>query len=92
MNALLVVLIFASLVLAAIPLLARVRRGRALHTRETARGLGVGQLLLGVLWVLWGAVYLGQHGPRAVAGLYAVVFGLLWCWQALRRLLSAGRR
>jgi hypothetical protein len=92
LNAWLVVLIFASFLLALPPVLWRLRRGRALRTRATVRALGAGQLVLGGFWVLWGALYLGGHGRREAAGWYAVVFGLLWCWQALRRLLPGGRR
>ena len=93
MQVLLIVLLVASFLLAAVPIVWRLRRGRAFYTRQTGRALGTGQLAVGVLWVLWGAVDLGQRGRRDVSGLYAVAFGLLWCWQAVRRLVrNSGNR
>lgn len=87
MTVLLVALLLASLLLALALLLSVAHRYRAALRRPAARrALGGGQLLVGLLWLLWGAIYLGQHGRGAGAGWYAVVLGALWAVQAVRRL------
>ena len=87
MTVLLAVLLTASLLMAFALLLSVSQRYRATLRRPTARrALGGGQLLVGLLWLLWGGIYLGQHGRSAGAGWYAVVLGALWAVQAVRRL------
>jgi len=86
-NALLVALLLISLVMAVLLLLSVSVGYRArLRTPAARRSLGTGQLLAGALWILWGVLYLRQHGLHAIGGWYAVVLGVLWCQQAIRRL------
>lgn len=73
-------------------MLTLVPRGRpVLHGRGAVRAVGLGQLVVGLLWVAFGVAFLNQHGSHDARGWYVVVLGVLWAWQALRRLLSASR-
>lgn len=86
MTVSLLVLLTVSLLLAALAVVARMPRGQpALRTRRAIRVIGGGQVVIGALWLVWAGLYLNLHGYRALAGLYALAFGLLWCWQGLRR-------
>lgn len=93
MNVFLLILLLLSLGLALLVLLAVLPSTRArFRTARMRRLLGLLQLGLGALWVVFGAVYLAGHGGRAIGGWYAIALGLLWGWQALRRLVPARRR
>jgi hypothetical protein len=87
-TAFLLALFALSLVLAVVVVLSILpRTRRRFRTRQWRRLLGVTQLGLGGLWVLFGVLYLSRHGTHQAGGWYAVVLGALWCWQAARRLL-----
>jgi hypothetical protein len=93
LGAFLLILLLVSFGVACLLLASRTRRYRRRLTGPgTVRTLGVAQLLVGVLWCLWGALYLGAHGSASAGGWYAVAIGLLWAVQALRRMAALRRR
>jgi hypothetical protein len=89
MGAMLLVLLILSAVLAFTALvLLRMRRFRSRYsTRQTARVIGVSQIVLGALWLGWGIGYLQSGGSARIGGWYAVLLGALWALQGARRLI-----
>jgi hypothetical protein len=86
-NVLLVILLLASLLFAAAIIAPMLRHRRRVQRSPGAGGLiAAGQLLLGALWVFYGALYLTGKSHSRTAGIYLIIFGLLWCWQGVRRL------
>ncbi len=93
MNILLLVLLLASLVFASAIIAPMLRhRRRVSRSAGASAAIATGQLLLGALWVLYGALYLRQQAQSRPAGIYLVIFGLLWCWQGVRRLAAKRHR
>lgn len=90
MNVLLVILLLASLLFAAAIIAPMLRHRRRVQRSTGAGGLiAAGQLLLGALWVLYGALFMVNGAGKShsrTAGIYLIIFGLLWCWQGVRRL------
>jgi hypothetical protein len=87
MSALLAALLLASALLLALVLLQRLPRYHAYVASARLRiALGAGQVLLGLLWALWGALYLDAYGLGSAAGWYVIALGGLWTLQGARRL------
>jgi hypothetical protein len=87
MSVYLLILLLVSLIFVLVLVAGQTQRGRArFQTPQARRAIGSAQLMIGALWLVWGGLFLRQHGSRAFAGLYALLLGLLWCWQGLRRL------
>lgn len=97
MTALFSLAALASLLIGVAILYSAMPRGVALRRGRGRRWLGLGQLLVGLLWVTWGALALKGAGHlRAGAGPLGLVLGALWTAQAARRLFgrdtTPGRR
>jgi hypothetical protein len=93
MNVLLFVLLIASLLLAAVLVAPMLRRGtRSRRSPAMTAAIAAIQFLLGLLWVLYGALYLRQKHASRFGGWYAIILGLLWSWQGVRRLAQMRRR
>lgn len=89
MNALFAVLLVLTVCTSVALMLSMIPRGRPVLRGGTAvRLIGLGQLAVGALWVAFGAGFLHERGSHDGRGWYAVVLGLLWVWQATRRLAS----
>jgi len=83
----LLILLLLSLLFVLLLVAGQTPQGRArFQTPQAKRSIGGAQLVIGSLWLLWGGLYLHGHDLRALPGLYALLLGLLWCWQGLRRL------
>ncbi len=93
MSVLLLVLLVASLLLAAVLVAPMLRRGaRPRRSPAATATIAAIQFLLGILWVVYGALYLGQKNASRFGGWYAIILGLLWSWQGIRRLAQMRRR
>ena len=79
--------IFGSIAVGIAIVYAASRKGAALRRQPGKRRLGLGQLLVGLLWLLWGALALhgAGHEPHSSA-YFAIVVGALWSLQGARRL------
>ena len=86
MNVFLAILLIGSLLFAAALVAPRLRRGRGRRSASTMSLIAAAQIVLGALWVIYGAAVLGSDRAGKFAGWYAVILGLLWCWQGIRRL------
>ena len=82
-----VALLALSLAMGIVLLAADMRRYRARQRHPAVRrALGGGQLVVGLLWVLWGWLYLAGSASGSRSGLFAIALGGLWGVQGLRRL------
>lgn len=87
MTALFSVAVFGALLVGIAIVYAASRRGAALRRNPGKRQLGAAQLLVGVLWIVWGVLAVAGVGHlRSGAGLFGLVLGALWALQGLRRL------
>lgn len=91
--ALLVLLLLSAVVTLTALALTRLPRFRARYGGgRSLRTVGASQVIVGLLWAAWGAVYLGDHGRGAFSGWFVIALGALWILQGGRRLRIAKRR
>ncbi len=87
MTALFAVAVLGALAVGIAIVYAASRRGAALRRNPGKRWLGAAQLLVGLLWIVWGALALAGVGHlRSGSGWFGLVLGALWAVQGLRRL------
>src|SRR5581483_6726751 len=85
MTALFAVAVLGALLVSIAILYAASRRGIALRRNPGKRQLGAAQLLVGLLWISWGALAVAGVGHlRSGEGLFGLVLGALWALQGLR--------
>jgi hypothetical protein len=88
MTALFIVAILGSIAVGIAIVYAASLKGAQLRRNPGKRRLGLGQLLVGLLWLLWGALALSGAGHLPTgSAIFALIVGALWSAQGARRVV-----
>lgn len=86
MSVLFAAAIFGSIAVGIAIVYAASLKGAQLRRNPGKRRLGLGQLLVGLVWLFWGALALRGVGHQPTgSAVFALIVGALWSAQGVRR-------